>query len=178
LLIAIFAEVQSKEKEDFMLTSGFECAKSTTPAYSYTHDIIVTPGGSTIEFYKRDGKEHRDDGPASIIRSANGAVTEEYYKDGKRHRDDGPALIVTKQNGEVYESFHINGHFYGTQAPTAERIQEVEARETVRQVAESDKQLHQKSATEVLRDKRVKESKEQLLGLDLIHVAYLLGPAL
>jgi hypothetical protein len=39
--------------------------------------------------YCRNGKEHRDNGPAAIY--ASGA--EEYYKNGKLHRIDGPAVV-------------------------------------------------------------------------------------
>ena len=39
--------------------------------------------------YFKDGKLHRDDGPA--IESINGY--KEYFKDGVTHRDDGPAVI-------------------------------------------------------------------------------------
>ncbi len=36
----------------------------------------------------RDGKHHRDDGPA--VEWADG--TKGWYRDGKLHRDDGPAV--------------------------------------------------------------------------------------
>ena len=39
--------------------------------------------------YYRNGKLHRDDGPA-IIRPDG---TQEWYKEGKLHRDDGPAIV-------------------------------------------------------------------------------------
>jgi hypothetical protein len=52
-------------------------------------------GVVTCEVYLRDGKFHRDDGPAVIGHDpAAGTVTHEgYWRDGKRHRDDGPAVI-------------------------------------------------------------------------------------
>ena len=37
----------------------------------------------------KDGKYHREDGPAVILTSG----TEFWYKDGRRHREDGPASI-------------------------------------------------------------------------------------
>ena len=43
------------------------------------------PDGSRV--WWRDGKLHRDDGPA--YEGANG--TREWWRDGKLHRDDGPA---------------------------------------------------------------------------------------
>ncbi len=58
----------------------------------------------------KDGKRHRDDGPAVI--SVNGG--QYWYQNGKRHRDDGPAVIFADglkqwyQNGvfikETYEN--------------------------------------------------------------------------
>ena len=39
------------------------------------------------QYWYRDGKLHRDDGPACV----NGA--QYWYRDGKLHRDDGPAVI-------------------------------------------------------------------------------------
>ena len=44
----------------------------------------------------KNGKCHRDDGPAAI--HLNG--TEFWYKEGKWHRDDGPAVI--KADGTQY----------------------------------------------------------------------------
>jgi hypothetical protein len=41
--------------------------------------------------YYRNGKLHRDDGPAVIKPDG----TQEWYKEGKLHRDDGPAVIYT-----------------------------------------------------------------------------------
>ena len=52
-------------------------------------------GTVTCEAYRRDGKLHRDDGPALIARDpATGVVTYEiYWRDGKLHKDDGPAVV-------------------------------------------------------------------------------------
>jgi hypothetical protein len=103
---------------------------------SSTYERIVTKGSSVIEVYKRDGKVHRNDGPARISLSANGTIIEDYYKDGKRHRDDGPASIMHTSSVELYEFYYINGHSYGPTAPTAERVQEVEAWEAVKHARE------------------------------------------
>ena len=49
--------------------------------------IVIETNGT--KFYYKEGKLHRDDGPAVIYTDGS----EFYYKDGKRHRDDGPAVI-------------------------------------------------------------------------------------
>jgi hypothetical protein len=48
------------------------------------------------EYWYKDGKIHREDGPAYI--SKNG--TKAWYKDGDLHREDGPAVI--HPNGTQY----------------------------------------------------------------------------
>jgi hypothetical protein len=48
---------------------------------------IIYPNGT--HFWYKDGKIHREDGPAYISKSGNQA----WYKDGKVHREDGPAYI-------------------------------------------------------------------------------------
>lgn len=56
--------------------------------------------------YYRNGKLHRDDGPAVIKPDG----TQEWYKEGKLHRDDGPAVIYTfgeeqwYNNGEIHKN--------------------------------------------------------------------------
>ena len=56
------------------------------------------------KFWYKDGKFHRDDGPA--IEYANG--NKYWYKDGLRHRDDGPA--VEYADGTKY--WYIYGNEY------------------------------------------------------------------
>jgi hypothetical protein len=59
---------------------------------------IIYPNGT--HFWYKDGKIHREDGPAIIYSDG----THFWYKDGKRHREDGPAII--RPNG--YQSWYIN----------------------------------------------------------------------
>jgi hypothetical protein len=47
--------------------------------------------GSGYEEYYRDGKKHREDGPAYVWRDANGPTVEIYYRDGKLCRENGSA---------------------------------------------------------------------------------------
>ena len=63
-------------------------------------EIIETRGigaNGRQEFY-RDGKLHREDGPAVIY--ADGR--QEFYRDGKLHREDGPAVIYANGRQEFY----------------------------------------------------------------------------
>lgn len=51
-------------------------------------------GCYTKKTYYKNGKFHRETGPAIIYYEYNGKkYREEYYKNGKRHRSDGPAII-------------------------------------------------------------------------------------
>jgi len=52
-----------------------------------------------VERYYRNGKSHRDDGPANIERRSDGSAVDEYYRDGKLHREDGPADIRREADG-------------------------------------------------------------------------------
>ena len=75
--------------------------------------------GTTEEFYYRDGKIHRDDGPAWIFRYADGSVlSEEYYRDGKIHRDDGPAWSFHTADGSVWrEDYYRNDKLHREGGP-------------------------------------------------------------
>ena len=55
------------------------------------------------KYWNRDGKFHREDGPA--IEWASG--TKEWYRDGKLHREDGPAVVDA--NG--YKCWYRDGAF-------------------------------------------------------------------
>jgi hypothetical protein len=54
----------------------------------------IDTGGS--QFWYKDGKLHREDGPAVIFKNGG----KQWYKYSKRHREDGPAVIV--YNGDKY----------------------------------------------------------------------------
>ncbi len=68
---------------------------------------IVYPNG--IQAWYKDGKYHRDDGPAFIW--PNG--TQYWYKDGEPHREDGPAFIWP--NG--YQSWWKDGKLHREDGP-------------------------------------------------------------
>jgi antitoxin component YwqK of YwqJK toxin-antitoxin module len=56
------------------------------------------------EYWYRDGKKHRDDGPAVIRYEYNQIAREWWYRRGKRHRVDGPAWIEYK-NGQITREY-------------------------------------------------------------------------
>jgi hypothetical protein len=61
---------------------------------------IVSIPNYYIIFYK-NGKKHREDGPAKTC----GSKSEEWYFEGKLHRKDGPAIIYS--DGSV--DYWVNG---------------------------------------------------------------------
>ncbi len=80
---------------------------TATNNYPITPTIITLPDGTeeqTIGGEKRwlrNGKLHREDGPAVIW-----AGGQEWFSNGKRHRDDGPAVVWT--DGQIW------WYLYGT----------------------------------------------------------------
>jgi len=69
---------------------------------------ILTWSTGTRRWY-RDGKYHRDDGPA--VENANGDL--EWIIDGVRHREGGPAMTTT--SGQ--ESWWANGKLHRVDGP-------------------------------------------------------------
>jgi len=63
------------------------------------------------EWYKLNGKRHREDGPAVIYYYENGNIKIEYYYiNGNSHRENGPADIWYYENGSIKcEYYFING---------------------------------------------------------------------
>ena len=50
--------------------------------------------------------------PAVVRRDSDGSTMEQYYRDGKLHRDDGPAMICHNPNdGVTQEKYYRNGAF-------------------------------------------------------------------
>ena len=62
----------------------------------------------TQKWYK-DGKLHREDGPAVII----GSIRQEWYRNGELHREDGPAVI----DGNNYQVWYRNGELHREDGP-------------------------------------------------------------
>ena len=60
-----------------------------------------------IESWSKDGKSHREGGPASVVRdTSTGTVVKEHWiENNTYHRDGGPAVILRKADtGRVYFS--------------------------------------------------------------------------
>jgi len=52
--------------------------------------------GYTVQYFNKEGRKHRSDGPAKIVYDKNDDIIERvYHKDGILHRTDGPAVIET-----------------------------------------------------------------------------------
>ena len=66
--------------------------------------ISLVHEGFLEHYWYRDGKIHRDDGPA-ITRE--GGV--EWYSKGLRHRLDGPAWIMTDRESGTGIAHHVEG---------------------------------------------------------------------
>ena len=68
-------------------------------------------GSIRYEYWYKDDKYHRLDGPASIDYYEDGSISyERWYKDGKYHRLDGPASINYHKDGSIsYEDWYKDG---------------------------------------------------------------------
>ena len=65
----------------------------------------ITDSEGNKKYYNKNGKYHREDGPA--IEYANG--NKEWYKNGKCHREDGPAV----EWASGYKAWYLNNKCYG-----------------------------------------------------------------
>lgn len=79
----------------------------------FTMDGIKVEIRDGWTIYHKNGKIHRDDGPAMI--SPNG--DKYWYKDGVVHRDDGPAIIYS--NRDIY--WYRNGKLHRGDGPAVMR---------------------------------------------------------
>ena len=65
------------------------------------------------EEHYRDGKLHREDGPAWILTRPSGYRYEQYRQDGEIHREGGPAVIETDRDGLL----HLREAYYRNDKP-------------------------------------------------------------
>ena len=72
----------------------------------------LTPGG-TQHWTDKDGREHRDDGPATIWQGG----AQEWYQHGVLHRDGGPA--ITESNGA--KEWYQHGELHREDGPAKTR---------------------------------------------------------
>jgi hypothetical protein len=72
--------------------------------------VEIREDGSQSMGWYRDGKLHRADGPAWIDLHADGSRSERWYLDDAPHRSDGPACVITRLDGSRVEEWWIAGH--------------------------------------------------------------------
>ena len=77
----------------------------------------VNADGSWGQEYYRDGKDHRDGGPAVTWVNADGGWGQEYYRDGKPHRDGGPAVTWVNADGGWEQRYYRDGEFHREGGP-------------------------------------------------------------
>ena len=127
--------------------NGVECFKYFDGLIEwYKNGRLHSPDNNTpaisflgkYESYYKDGRVHRDNGPAIINYNSDGTIAkEEFYNDGyyhsnsgpsikeenyevyhhygKRHREDGPAVVHKDKEGNVIkEEWWINGEISKT----------------------------------------------------------------
>lgn len=97
-----------------------------TQVYKEPRDpCIIMPKNKTVRTrkgkhhiaYYRNGKIHRENGPAVIFRSKQyNGLCKEWWKDGVYHRDDGPALIY----GSSYKEWMQNNNHHRLDGPAIE----------------------------------------------------------
>jgi hypothetical protein len=91
-----------------------------------TYTVEVHDNGT--KYWYRDGKYHREDGPA--IEFADGDKF--WYRDGKRHREDGPAIEyvngnkVWYLNGKKLTEAEFNNHVKKNQKTCEGHVVEVD----------------------------------------------------
>lgn len=75
--------------------------------------------GKRVEEYYKNGKIHRDNGPARIEYSLDKVYSEEYYKYNKLHRDNLPAVIRYFGNTNIIklEKYFMNGKIHRDNGP-------------------------------------------------------------
>ena len=67
----------------------------------YTYEEIREMWATEITWYK-DGRPHKEDGPAIIGPEKNGTRTYCWFLYGKRHREDGPAVVYSNGKEEYW----------------------------------------------------------------------------
>lgn len=65
--------------------------------------------GSFIEISLKDGVVHSEDSGAIILRTKEGVVLNLHFRDGKLHRENGPALEAEKFGVARIPMFFLNG---------------------------------------------------------------------
>ena len=94
-------------------------AAPSTPAPepASEHKQRVRPDGTVVEEWRKDGKLHRDGGPAYVKRHPDGAVFEGWYRNGELRREDGPAWVEHRRDGTAVEEWYEDGVLHREDGP-------------------------------------------------------------
>ena len=80
--------------------------------YKWTRDGILQG-----EVWYRDGKLHREDGPAWNDWENEKQINEGWYRDGKLHREDGPAINNWQDEKKIRECWYRDGKYHREDGP-------------------------------------------------------------
>ena len=75
----------------------------------------IDDDGTITEAYYKDGRLHREDGPAYIQLKADGSTLAKYYKDGQLYRPEIPRPVIVeyqKSIDSITETFSRSGEVY------------------------------------------------------------------
>lgn len=91
-------------------TSGYIIDTGKLSTWDVKYEFYLN-GKIKSETWYKNGKYHRENGPAYQLWYKNGQLwTEVWLKDGKVHRDDGPAYQIWHEDGQLKkELWYING---------------------------------------------------------------------
>ena len=83
----------------------------------HPNNVVITyrrsdSGILKIKIYSKNGRYHREDGPAVTYYHMDGSISRErYYHNGEFHRDGGPAVINYDKNGVMDYVLHYKKGF-------------------------------------------------------------------
>ena len=75
------------------------------------------------EYCDKDGKLHREDGPAFIECNRHGIIIlQRYHQNGELHREDGPAIISCDENGQpIWQDYFLHGKIFQSKTSAKNR---------------------------------------------------------
>ena len=79
--------------------------------------LVLDAGYARIEQWLREGRLHRDDGPAYLETRADGSQSMGWYRDGMLYRVDGPAWIDLQSDGTRSERWYLDDAPHRTDGP-------------------------------------------------------------
>ena len=87
------------------------------PESASEHKQTVHPDGTVVEWWYRNGRRHREDGPAYVERHPDGTIVERWYRNDELHREDGPAYVRRSPDGAVIEQWYRNNKLHREDGP-------------------------------------------------------------